>query len=325
MLASPIVHAEDLAFSERGVDEVVKKVIVRLMNVLSFYEMHGEKSEVAEGESSNPLDQWILARLAELGNEMTRSFDAYELDRATKPIGLFVDDLSTWYIRRSRERFKSDDVIDRAHAIATTRTVLREFSKLLAPVMPFLAEHLYKKTGGEKESVHLEVWPQFSESGNLILADMAEVRRTVSLALEARAKAGIKVRQPLASVTVRGMAIDPVFASIITDELNVKKVIFTETAEQEVSLDTVITPELKREGQLRDLVRTVQELRKKTGLTPSDIVTLEVTTNDEGRSLVEEFGAELKKTSLIKDIVFKGVEGEPVNIDGIPFTLVFVK
>ncbi|HAT68738.1 MAG: hypothetical protein A2481_01060 [Candidatus Yonathbacteria bacterium RIFOXYC2_FULL_47_9] len=325
MLASPIVHAEDLAFSERGVDEVVKKVIVRLMNVLSFYEMHGENGGVAQGESSNPLDQWIMARLAELGNEMTRSFDVYELDRAVKPIGLFVDDLSTWYIRRSRDRFKSDDVTDRAYAIATTRTVLREFAKLLAPVMPFLAEHLYKKTGGEKESVHLEAWPQFAESGGLVLTDMFEVRRTVSLALEARAKAGIKVRQPLASITVRGVVLAPALASIITDELNVKKVIFTDIAEQEISLDTVITPELKREGQFRDLVRTVQELRKKTGLTPSDIVTLEIATSDEGRALVEEFGEDLKKTSLIKDIVFKDIEGELVNIDGISFTLAFVK
>ena len=321
MLASPIVHAEDLAFSERGVDEVVKKIIVRLMNVLSFYEMYPEESaQSKEGKSNSPLDQWIFARLAELGNEMTRSFDTYELDRAAKPIGLFVDDLSTWYIRRSRDRFKSDDADDRANAIATTRTVLREFSKLLAPVMPFLAEHLYAHAGGDKESVHLESWPEFSVSDNLILTDMAEVRRVVSLALEARAKAGIKVRQPLASVTVRGVVLNSALSSIITDELNVKKVIFTETAEQEVSLDIVITPELKREGQFRDLVRTVQELRKKTGLTPADMVTLEVATNDEGRALVEEFSADLKKTALLKDIVFIEVVGERTDIDGIPFT-----
>ena len=326
MLASPIVHAEDLAFSERGVDEVVKKVIVRLMNVLSFYEMYCDGVTQEEGEKSkNPLDQWIIARLAELGNEMTRSLDAYELDRAVKPIGLFVDDLSTWYIRRSRDRFKSEDATDRAHALMTTRTVLREFSKLLAPVMPFLAEHLYAHSGGEKESVHLEGWPQFAVSDNLILAEMSEVRRVVSLALEARAKAGIKVRQPLASVTVRGEKLNEELSSIIADELNVKKVIFIETAEQEVSLDLVITPELKREGQFRDLVRTVQELRKKTGLTPSDVATLEITTSDEGRTLVEEFSKELKKTSLIKDILFKDVLGELVNIDGISFTLAFTK
>lgn len=326
MLASPIVHAEDLSFSERGVDEVVKKIIVRLMNVLSFYEMYPEESvQTKEGKSTNPLDQWILARLAELGNEMTRSFDAYELDRAVKPIGLFVDDLSTWYIRRSRDRFKSDDVDDRMHAVTTTRMVLREFSKLLAPVMPFLAEHLYSHAGGDKESVHLEVWPELPVSDNLILTEMVEVRRVVSLALEARAKAGMKVRQPLASVTVRGVALNPVLSDIIADELNVKKVIFIETAEQEVVLDTVITPELKREGQFRDLVRTVQELRKKTGLTPSDIVTLEVTTSDEGRTLVEEFSTDLKKTSLIKEILFNDVEGEFVNIDGISFTLAFKK
>ncbi|MHB1118205.1 MAG: class I tRNA ligase family protein [Minisyncoccota bacterium] len=325
MLASPIVHAEDLAFSERGVDEVVKKVIVRLMNVLSFYEMHGEQSGEVAGESSNPLDQWIFARLAELGNEMTRSFDTYELDRAVKPIGLFVDDLSTWYIRRSRDRFKSEDIDDRAHAIATTRTVLREFSKLLAPVMPFLAEYLYAHAGGDKESVHLEVWPEVKEVNKNILITMAEVRRVVSLALEARAKAGIKVRQPLASVTVRGTELNIALASIITDELNVKQVVWSSSLADEVELDTTITPELKREGQFRDLVRTVQELRKKTGLTPADVVTLEVSTNDEGRALIEAFTAELKKASLLKDISFKDIAGEPVDIDGTSFTLAFVK
>jgi len=325
MLASPIVHAEDLAFSERGVDEVVKKVIVRLMNVLSFYELHGGKGEEEKGESTNPLDQWILARLADVGNEMTRSFDAYELDRAVKPLGLFVDDLSTWYIRRSRDRFKSDDATDRAHAIATTRTVLREFSKLLAPVMPFLAEHLYAQVGGEKESVHLEAWPEVKEVDKNILITMAEVRRVVSLALEARAKAGIKVRQPLASVTVRGNELDAALASIITDELNVKQVVWSSSLADEVQLDTIITPELKREGQFRDLLRTVQELRKKTGLTPSDIVTLEIATNDEGRALVEMFSFELKKASLIKEVAFKDVSGEPIDIDGTLFTLTLVR
>jgi isoleucyl-tRNA synthetase len=296
------------------------------MNVLLFYEMYHEGSVQGEGEkSNNPLDQWILARLAELGSEMTRSLDAYELDRAVKPIGLFVDDLSTWYIRRSRDRFKSDDVADRAHAIATTRTVLRKFSKLLAPVMPFLAEHLYGHVDGSKESVHLETWPTFAEPDEQILTAMAEVRNIVSLALEARAKAGIKVRQPLASVTIRGTELDAPLVSVIADELNIKKVVFTSAAEHEVSLDTIITPELRREGQFRELVRTVQELRKKTGLTPSDVVTLEVTTSDEGRALVEEFSVELRKTSLIKEILFKDITGEVMNIDGTSFTLAFEK
>ncbi len=324
LLASPIVHAEDIAFSEKGVDEVVKKVIMRLMNVLSFYELYrGDiiQSPILGSEIKNPLDQWILARLAELEQGMTASLDAYELDRAVKPIGLFVDDLSTWYLRRSRDRFKSDDVADRAHAIETTRTVLLEFSKLLAPVMPFLAEHIYSKMNGQKESVHLESWPKFKEPHQAILADMAEVRRVVSLALEARAKAGIKVRQPLQELKVKSGKLKMEYIGLIKDEVNVKEVTFDNVIVDEVYLDTTITPELKREGQFRELVRTVQELRKTKGFMSSDTVMLTISTNDLGRALVKDFEKEFKKTSLIREISFGEVSVEPVDIDGISFAL----
>jgi isoleucyl-tRNA synthetase len=325
LLSSPIVHAEDLAFTERGVDEVVKKNIARLLNVLSFYEMYGTDVKKAEGESQNPLDQWMLARLAELTTEMSQSFDAYELDRAVKPIGLFIDDLSTWYIRRSRDRFKSDDEADRAHAIETTRVVLLELSKLLAPVMPFLADHLYSRVGGEKESVHLDAWPTPTDADEKILAAMTQVRNIVSLALEARAKAGLKVRQPLASVTVKGEALSSPLALIIADELNVKEVKWSTSIEGDVELDTAITPELKKEGQFRELLRTVQGLRKASKLEPSDVITLTIKTTDESRALVEEFADELKKTALVKEIIFGDVAGESIDIDGTAFTLEITK
>lgn len=321
LISSPAVHAEDLAFSERGVDEVVKKNIARLLNVLSFYEMYGADVKKAEGESKNPLDQWMLARLAELATEMTTSFDAYELDRAVKPIGLFIDDLSTWYIRRSRDRFKSDDATDRAHAIETTRVVLLELSKLLAPVMPFLAEHLYAHAGGEKESVHLESWPLFMEPYDKILTAMTDVRRVVSLSLEARAKAGLKVRQPLASVTVKGTELSPELSLIIADELNVKEVKWSTSIEGDVLLDTVITPELQKEGQFRDFVRLVQELRKHEDLLPSDMVVLSVETDENGLNLVNEFKEDIKKTCALREVFFERVVGESKTIDGVSFIL----
>lgn len=325
LLSSPIVHAEDLAFSERGVDEVVKKNISRLLNVLSFYEMYGVKMKTAVAVSENPLDLWIRARIAELAGEMSQSLDAYELDRAIKPIGLFIDDLSTWYIRRSRDRFKSDDVADRTYAIATTQDVLLELSKLLAPIMPFLAEHIYNRVWGEKESVHLEAWTTLKEADNQIIKDMADVRNIVSLALEARAKAGIKVRQPLASVTIKGDAPRWPFGSIIADEINVKEVRWSSEIEGDILLDPVITPELKKEGQFRELLRTVQGLRKDSKLEPSDVVTLTIKTTDEGKALVEAFSSELKKTALVREILFKEVLGESVDIDGTPFVIEITK
>ena len=329
LLSSPIVHAEDLAFSEKGVDEVVKKVITRLLNVLSFYELYGNNSDKALNESKNPLDRWIHARLAELGIGMTASLDAYELDRAVKPIGVFVDDLSTWYLRRSRDRFKSEDEIDRAHAIKTTHTVLLEFSKLLAPVMPFLAEHLYRRMGGKKESVHLEGWPSFEEKEKSILFEMEEVRQIVSLVLEERAKAGIKVRQPLGKLTVRHLKheLSHELAQVIVDEVNVKEFSFdTKEGNLEVVLDTTITPELKLEGRFRELARVVQDIRKQSGFTPSDIATLEYTANVEGRALVEAFTPELRKVSRLKSILFsKNISGETIYVDDISFIIVLKK
>jgi len=330
LLSAPIVHAEDMAFSEKGVDEVVKKFIMRLTNVLSFYELYAEHDTKGEvGVSKNILDQWIMARLAEVIQETTTSFDAYELDRAVKPLSLFVDDLSTWYLRRSRDRFKADDEIDRAQALATTRTVLLEFSKVLAPVMPFLAEHIYGRVGGEKESVHLESWPEEKkESVEVpVLSEMEEVRRIVSAALEARAGAGMKVRQPLARITVKNTLLGEktMYHEIILDEINVKEILFDNTIEGEVLLDTVITPLLKQEGQFRDFLRGVQELRKEMAFTPSDTVVLRVQTNADGRALIEKFASELKKTSLIEEVLFEEVSGKSIVADELSFACVLEK
>ena len=322
LLASPVVHAEDTAFSEKGVDEVVKKVIGRMMNVLSFYELYREREVVTKKVSTHPLDRWILARLAELQHEMTGAFDRYELERAVKPIGLFVDDLSTWYIRRSRDRFKSDDEKEYVPALHTTHLLLLEFSKLLAPVMPFLAEHIYSRLNGGKESVHLENWPIFNEPNYADLASMAEVRRVVSLALEARAKAGLKVRQPLAKLFVKSTMLvgKKELSEIILDEVNVKEVVVEPTkGDSTIELDTVLTDELRREGVFRDFVRALMSARKEAGLTPGDKAVLIVRTDEEGRKHLGEFEEELKKTALLRDVVYHEKSGEVVFINGFSY------
>src|SRR5581483_1189024 len=150
LISSPAVRAEEVAFSEKGLDEVTKKVLNRLLNVVSFYELYKNgKFEVQNSKSENILDQWIIARLNELNNEITRNLDKYELDKAARPIANFIDDLSTWYLRRSRERFKSEDEDDKQAALSTIHFVLLQFSKLVAPFMPFLAEDIYQKVKGE--------------------------------------------------------------------------------------------------------------------------------------------------------------------------------
>jgi len=331
LLSSPVVHSDSLAFSEQGVNEVVKKVIMRFLNVVSFYNLF--KKELKEQkESSHPLDIWILARLKELKNEQVKGFDNYELDKATRPIASFVDDLSTWYLRRSRDRFKSEDIQDRDMAISTTKKVIIELSKSIAPIMPFTAERVYGDIGGKMESVHLESWTdkdleKVSSEDELVLNNMKEVRRIVSLSLELRAKEGIKVRQPLAKITVKSLELKKHsdFYNLILDEINVKDIIFDETIKEEVVLDTNINSELKLEGQFRELVRAIQDLRKKLGMTPEDTIKIGVKTDKEGESLIKKFETEIKKTSLIDDITFSDIEGEESKVDDLSFVFLIEK
>ncbi len=333
LLSSPAVHAEALNFSEKGVEEVYRKVIVRMLNVLSFYEMYTERKEkdVLPKESKNVLDIWILARLQELINEVSAEFDLYQLDRATRPIGGFVDDLSTWYLRRSRARFKGDDVLDRDYALATAQHVLIELSKIIAPSMPFVAERLYKEAGGKEESVHLENWSEVSKISireKEILENMAMVRDIVSLALERRSRAGIKVRQPLQSLSIADEILKEKddLNILIQEEVNVKEILFDTSLSEKTKLDTNITEELREEGQFRELVRNIQQLRKKTGLTPNDIVIAHIKTDAEGKKLAEKFKEELMKITLLKKVMFDDVEnGTEFSIDGLDFKIVLEK
>ncbi len=301
LLSSPVVRAEDLAFAESGVDEVAKKNIGRLSNVLAFYELfadgetsmtgltksrHSEPHDGSEASTSSQwedfvspnmhvLDKWILARLAELIKDTTDGYEKYALDRAVRPLALFVDDLSAWYVRRSRDRFKEEGD-DKENARATLRYVLCELSKVIAPAMPFIAEELFQAVREESdpESVHLAAWPlakDMDKSDLSMIADMQKVRELASEALMLRQKAGIKVRQPLAAVTIPDDLSEELKA-ILADELNVKEVKLGDT----LALDTALTPELIKEGDEREMASAVAQARKAEGLSPADAARVEL-------------------------------------------------
>lgn len=331
LLSMPTVKGEDASFSERAVDEINKKLVVRLQNILSFYEMYGT-GDAKLPASKNILDKWILARLAETKNEISSGFDDYELDRAVKPIAEFIDDMSTWYIRRSRERFKSDDLKDRESAMATTRFTLLEFSKIIAPVMPFLSEDIYLKLGGVEESVHLENWPKskkLNKEDKVLIKDMETCRKIVSIALEKRAEVKIKVRQPLGALQVKNMPLHEknreAIIGLIKDETNVKQVAIDNATENEVELDTNITDELRKEGQYREIVRFIQDMRKKQNFVPSQKAVLSVWADNESRALVERFENEVKRSATLEKIKFLGEIssdgniGEKLSIDEMTF------
>ncbi|HEU4677434.1 MAG TPA: class I tRNA ligase family protein [Candidatus Paceibacterota bacterium] len=323
LLSSPVVRGEDLNFSEKEVRELERKNIGRLHNVLAMYEMYADGT-AASDSSDNVLDRWMVARLREATKEMTDGYLAYELDRATRPIEGLIDDLSVWYLRRSRERLKGIDAKDRARTLSTLRYALRTVALLMAPAMPFYAEYLFGRVreAGDRESVHLMDWPASVEPDGHIIADMAEARRVTSLGLEARSKANIKVRQPLALLRARANARVEYLADIVKAELNVKRLEITPDLPVDVELDTEITSELRREGDARELIRAVQDARKEEGLDPRDRVTLYV--DGRTRDLLMGFEKELSHVVGAEEIAV-GETTKEVKTEGEPLRFSIAK
>lgn len=313
LLSSPVMQAENLSFAEKGVDEIAKKNIGRLGNVLAFYKLY-EDGTVRDWKSEHVLDKWIIARLDELIRETTVAFEKYQLDAATRPIAGFIDDLSVWYLRRSRDRFKDDDEdpstslrTGKKAALATMRYVLHALSRVMAPSAPFFAEHLFQavRESEDEESVHLTRWPEVSRVSSIferffgsddenILAAMRTARAIVSQALEARDKAGIKIRQPLSSLVIPADSKLPKgYMTIIADEVNVKKV----EAGEKLSLDTTLTDTLKEEGLIRDTIREIQAFRKEQNLRPGEPATYRMKVLDESRAVIEQYREQIENTT----------------------------
>ncbi len=317
MLSSPVVNGEDFSLKDQDVGVVARKLAM-IWNMYDFFTMYAEvdgwewKGKVADvpPHSTNMLDKWVLSRLEELTQEVKNNMDNYDIPAATRPIFEFIDDASNWYVRRSRRRFwKSEDDQDKNSAYTTLHFVLVRLSMILAPFTPFLAEELFQNlTGGE--SVHLLDWPESGKIANSVLVSMSETRMVINTGLSLRAEAGIKVRQPLESVTLLDSKfaglINPEHVEIIKEELNVKKVEFAARCVPSVRLDTVITPELHREGMMREVVRSVQNARKQAGLQVDDRITLNLHTSySELAKAIDEhkptIGTETLATSLKTD------------------------
>lgn len=315
LLSSQVMKSEDLNFSEKGVGDVANKIIGRLLNVYSFHQLYAPISYHASDtklsynaairekaiKSENILDHWITARLNELITEVTEGMENYELDRATRPIGLFIDDLSTWYLRRSRDRFKSDDLKDRESSQAVTHFVLLELSKIIAPIMPFTADYLYRPLNPNVllESVHLEKWPKGEKYNEELIAQMKLVRDVVTLGLEQRAKASIKVRQPLQELRVKSYELrdKKELLELVKDEVNVKEIVFDESQEGEVTLDLNITEELKAEGDARGVIRAIQEARKELNLMPLDVINVSIDANKTTAEAITKWQEEIKRVT----------------------------
>ena len=233
---------------------------------------------------SNPLDIWIISRLHELVAEVERQMDAYNIPDALSPILPFLDDASNWYVRRSRRRFwKSEDDGDKNDAYRTLHYVLVRLSHLLAPFTPFLAEELYHNLTGDNESIHLKDWLPAGEVNEQIIAEMKAVRDVINDGLSQRASQGVKVRQPLLKLSMNQTDYQQLkpYEDVICEELNIKFLEELGETPDKPILDKTITPELKREGLMREGIRHVQSARKKAGLQVDDRIMLHLATNDE--------------------------------------------
>lgn len=327
LLSSPVMGAENLSFSDDGVKEMYQKVIMLLSNVLNFYKQYEEGGIDDDFSSENVLDLWLRARLDLLSKEVSENLDKYDLARSTRPLISFVNEFSTWWLRLSRPRFKSDDKKD---ALRTFRFVLLNLSKLMAPFAPFISEHVYKEIGGKKESVHLEDWPNqimdSKDKANDVLKKMEVTRKAVEIGLALRNEEGIKVRQPLSKLFLKEKEmVENIYLDLVKQELNIKDVSHGE----ENKLDTNLTPELKQEGLLREMIREINKVRKEMGLSIDDKeMILQYSTKSENlESVFSKFEEEIKQGCLCLKIekADKLEEGKDLVIEGEEIKLRLIK
>lgn len=332
LTSSSVMKAEDFRFFEKGVDEVYKKYILILENVLSFYQMFVEEDTSSEPRSENIMDKWILAKTHELIKKVTDQMDAYDLPKSVEPLQAFVHELSNWYVRRSRDRFKNQK--SRKEAVSVLKYALEKLALVMAPFTPYMAEHIWRNLG-HKQSVHLQDWPRVDEKmiDEKLLSDMETARKLIEFGLATRDENKLKVRQPLARLEYRGVELVPELESLLADELNVKEIVRVDDLNPDfagkgddrlqVALDLCLTDELKKEGLLREMIRNVNLLRKSAKLTIEDSADLIYQTeSEELNDLLQDPASakQLKKAALLKEIK-QGEGGEPVKINHMEINL----
>ena len=319
LLTSPLLNGEDFALHDKDVSDVARKLSM-IWNMYDFFTMYasvdgwefnGELKDPSK-DLENPLDKWIVSRVHELRNEITENMDVYNIPRALEGVLPFLDDASNWFVRRSRRRFwKSENGADKLQAYQTLHYILSYLALILAPFVPFLAEELWDKMVGDG-SVHLKDWPEAGEIDENLLAEMAEVRGYVNEALALRAKNGVKIRQPLASVKVPQNAKSFDFTPILMEELNVKSVEF---GGESVEFDFELTPELRAEGLMREIIRHIQAARKKAGLNVDDRIELNFKSeNAELLDAFKKFEQEISKEVLATKVEISEDELDFVQI-----------
>lgn len=325
MMSSPVVSGEDIRFGEAGLSDIQRNLLLTLWNTHSFLSTYAEvdgwtpKSKLISPESTHLLDRWLIARIGQATKQITDAADGYDIARATRPLRELVDDISNWYVRRSRRRFwKSQDDSDKQAAYFTLHYALVVSAKLMAPWMPFIADKLWRELTAEMdeaESVHLCDWPKPAEVDYELLAVMEQARGLVTEGLAKRAEAKIKVRQPLgkATLTLKDEWPDGLIA-LVAEELNVKNIEHTYASEVSIELDLILSEELLMEGLAKELIRQIQVMRKRSGLQVSDRIIVSISAEGKLQQALQLHTETIKAEVLAKEISDGGEE--EVNIGG---------
>ncbi len=311
---------EPKRFDFKEIQDLARKFFDTLWNSFIFFSTYVEE-RFKPGKKVSPknlLDKWIVSRLENLKIEVIKNLERYDVVGAARLFEDFVDDLSNWYIRRSRKRFqRPESKKEKEEASQILNSILLDLVKLLAPFTPFLTEEIYQKLPnfqGKKKSVHLCSYPKPNKKliDKNLEKKMKEIREIVSLALNERAKAGIKVRQPLASLKIKKKILrcrnQKELLDLIKGETNVKEIVFDSKIKKEIRLDLKITPKLKEEGIVREVIHQIQMMRKKAGYKPRH------------RVLVRYFGdSELNKIlTKNKNFILKEAKAEKFEIGDRP-------
>jgi isoleucyl-tRNA synthetase len=314
---------ENYRTGDAALRATVQQFFIPLWNCFSFFVTYARLDGFDPTQAPVPLDErhvldrWLLSKVSGLVADVNSGLDAYDAVEPARRIQRFVDDLSNWYIRRSRRRFwKSQSDRDKQAAYQTLYEALSTVAALMAPFAPFVSDAIYRNLCGDT-SVHLADFPHPATAPDAqVEADMLRARQIVEAGLAARDAVRLKVRQPLAGIAVPGDQLPEEIAAIIRDELNVKSLTF---GAPEVRLDTVITEELKLEGLAREIVRAIQDMRKRLGLNVEDRIHTRYDADGMPLRALERHGGYIKTETLSVTLTqgrADDYEGQQMMIEG---------
>lgn len=281
LMSSTVMKSENLNFNEREVLDIRRNVFTIWWNMLSFYKLYAPDTPVdmsAQLDTTHVLDKWVVSRLNTVTQETTDYMREYNVVKASRNLMKFVQELSTWYLRRSRERLRDSE--NNQAAVQVFGHVLVRLAQLFAPVVPFFSEYAYQVLVSNTESVHHTDWPVVDEAAlhPVLEVKMETARKAVEKIHSKRRELGLKVRQPLAEVTIYAQGEEPRqnVLDVIAEEVNVKSVVWHRTTEElRIELNTTLTNDLRAEGEARELMRNIQKLRKVAGLQLDDHTTVQ--------------------------------------------------